>query len=118
MSDNLEKRLDDHDYEIRELRNNIKDVVGAVKESTQSMNQLAQQFAVYTAKHDNIQEDLKELKDSQKESAAIIQLHSQELAAARPVIDGLRGIFWKIITSFILAGGGLATVVVAFLGKS
>lgn len=113
MSENLEKRLDDHDYEIRELRSNIKDLVSVVKESTQSMNNLAQQFAVYTAKHDNIQEDLKEVKEAQKEASTIIQLHSQEFAAIRPLIEGLRGIFWKIISSFILAGGGVAAVVTA-----
>lgn len=117
MSDDVGKRLDDHDYEIRELRSNIKDLVSVVKESTQSMNNLAQQFAVYTAKHDNIQEDLKEVKDSFKEVSAIVQLHSQEFAAISPLIEGLRGIFWKIISSFILAGGGVAGLV-AFLAKT
>lgn len=117
MSDQLEKRLDDHDYEIRELRSNIKDLVGVVKESTQSMNNLAQQFAVYTAKHDSIQEDLKEVKETQKETSAIVQLHSQEFAAMRPVVDGLSGIVWKIVGAFILASGGVATAVVSMAGK-
>lgn len=118
MSDPLEKRVDNHEYDIRELRSNIKDLVSVVKESTQSMNNLAQQFAVYTAKHDNIQEDMKELKEAQKEISAVVQLHSQEFAAISPLIEGLRGIFWKIISSFILAGGGVAAVVTALTSSS
>ena len=117
MGENLEKRLDDHDYEIRELRENIKDLVSVVKESTQSMNELSKQFAVYTTKHDNIDGDMKELKESIKECNAMVQLHSQELASINPVVEGLRGIVWKIIGGFILSSGGVAAVVTA-LSKS
>ena len=81
----------------------------AIKDHTKAVNELSAQFAVYAFRHDKIEQDVREQEKEQR-------VHSKEIAAMKPVVDGLRGVIWKMVGAS-LVGGGAAVAIAAALVK-
>lgn len=105
----IHSRLDQHHYEIETLKSGMGELITELKESTKSTNELITQFAVSNQKHDQNQKEIDELQKEAKK-------HGETLAAIEPVITGLRGVIWKLITAIVVAMGA-SNALVAMIGK-
>lgn len=110
MSADLERRIDRHEYEIETLKNGISEAVTAMRDVTKSVDSLASAFSVYTAKHDNLDSTIIEIKQAQIEMIRTQVQHGNDISAIKPVADAMRGLVWKIMGAVIL-GGGVATLI-------
>lgn len=113
MNADLERRIDRHEYEIETLKNGISEAVSAMRDVTKSVDSLASSFSVYTAKHDNLDSTMLELKNAQIEIIKTQVQHGNDIAAIKPVADAMRGLVWKITSAVILGGGGVAMLIAA-----
>ena len=108
MSEELQKAVNDHDYRLSSLDKSTDKVLAGIDRLTDAMNNQATQFAVYASKHDTVSAELSTVK-------AKLDLHGETLAAIKPVVDGVRGLVWKVVTAALIGGTGVAAVIVALL---
>lgn len=108
MSEELHNRVKDHDYRLSSLEDGTSKVLNALDKLTDAMNNQATQFAVYASKHDTVSAELNTVK-------AEMKAHGETLAAIKPVVDGVRGLIWKVVAAALIGGTGVATVIVALL---
>ncbi len=76
-----------------------------LEQNTKAVNELVTQLAVYISKHEAIEEEIKTIRSTQIE-------HGQSIAAMSPVVEGMRGLMWKIVGATLLGGGGIAAVII------
>lgn len=105
----IHSRLDQHHYEIETLKSGMGELIVELKESTKSTNELITQFAVSNQKHDENQKDIERLQIKSES-------HGELLAAMEPVVTGLRGVMWKLVSAIIVAIGS-SSAIVAMIGK-
>jgi|GEM_PF-2770355 len=108
MSEELQKTVNDHQYRISSLEEGTTKVLTSLDRLTDAMNNQATQFAVYASKHDTVSAELSSVKNK-------LDVHSETIAAMKPVVDGVRGLIWKVVTAALLGGTGVAAVIVALL---
>ena len=102
----ISQKIERHAYEIDTLKDSVGKVLDSVNKLTDAMNNQATQFAVYAAKHDTVAVELDSLRKD-------VNRHSNELAAMKPVVDGVRGLVWKVIGASIMGGTGVAALIAA-----
>ncbi len=111
MTAELEKKVNEHEHRISTQEQSTSEVIQALKDLTGAMNNQATQFAVYASKHDTVSAQL-------SAQGAKIDRHSEAIAAMKPVVDGVRGLVWKVVAGAIVGGSGVAAVIVAVFGGS
>lgn len=104
--DQINEKINELQQKTSTVEYMVSELMPELKRNTETMHQLAVQFAAYATKHDTV---------SAKADALQVKVdkHSEQLAANQPVIDGVRGLFWKIITATITGGFGLAAIALA-----
>ena len=109
MSD-IEKRVEQHRYEIDGLKESAQKTVVAIEKLTEAVHEQTKQFAVFATTHDLLAErlnatvkDVEELKRFQ--------------AASAPVVEAVRGMAWKMVLSVLCSGSG-AALIATLLTKS
>lgn len=113
MSEELHNQVNEHQLRIATLEETTKEVLQSLKDSTDAMNQLTTQFAVYASKHDTVSAELTTIRTKQ-------DLHGEKIAAMLPVVDGLRGLVWKVVGAALVGGlgvGGVITAMVTYATK-
>ena len=110
MSLEINQKLTDQDSRIQRLEQSHNEVITALKDFTHSINELITKFAVYSEKHDSVEDELMRMREKQ-------DAHSEDLAAMKPFIESLRGLVWRIVGSALLGGTGVA-VLVTFATKA
>lgn len=106
----IREKVNQHDMEISAIKESVGRTLNSLDENTRAMNALTNQFAGYAVSHERAQQDIISL--SKK-----IDTHSEAIAAMKPVVDGVRGLVWKVVAASLLGGTGVATLIVALLGK-
>ena len=109
----LKDTIREHRYEIDTLKNTFNKMLSSMDSLTESINSQTTQFAVFAEKHDTVIEEQKELKRD-------VKLHSQDIAAMKPIVEGVRGLVWKVVTASVMGGvgvAGLATAVLSMVNK-
>lgn len=109
MSIEIERKLSEHEHRIASQEQSTSEVIEALKDLTNAMNNQATQFAVYASRHDTVSAQIKSIDTK-------VDLHSESIAAMKPVVDGVRGLVWKVMAGSILGGTGVAAVIVAIFG--
>lgn len=102
--ENASQKLNDQEKRISMLEHTLEKGFEAIKDHTKAVNELSAQFAVYAFRHDKIEQDVREQEKEQR-------LHSKEIAAMKPVVDGLRTLVWRMIAASLT--GGVAAVAIA-----
>lgn len=110
MSDEINSKINEHNFRIGALEENSQRMIDAMRELTDAINKQTTQFAVYASKHDDVSAELKAVK-------AKIDGHGLELAAMKPIVEGVRGLVWKVVAGALLGGSGVAAVIVASISK-
>ena len=110
MTAELEKKVNEHEHRISSQEQSTSEVIQALKDLTSAMNNQATQFAVYASKHDTSAAEMAAMKTK-------LDSHSETIAAMRPVVDGVRGLVWKVVGGALIGGTGVAAVIVAVFGK-
>lgn len=96
--------------DVEYLRKSVDETLSAIRECTSTMQSLAQQFATYTAKHDETQKDIEELKQNYKEVSITQNLQGTELAVMRPFFEALKAGIWKLAGAALLISGGATAI--------
>lgn len=109
MSAELEKKVNEHEYRISSQEKSTTEVIDALKDLTGAMNNQATQFAVYASQHDTAMTEIRAMKLKQ-------EAQSECMAAMKPVVDGVRGLVWKVVAGALMGGCGVAAVLVAAFG--
>lgn len=104
MNADTNQKLSDHHSRIEMLEKSHSEVITALKDFTSAANELTTKFAVYSEKHDSVEEE--QIRMRQK-----IDQHSEDLAAIKPFVESLRGLVWKIVGSAVLGGTGVAALI-------
>lgn len=110
MSAQIEAELANHRQEIDGMKDTLNRTLTSLDKNTEAMSALTTQFAVYASKHDTVEQELSSIRTKQ-------DLHSEHIAAMRPVVDGVRGLVWKVVAGSLIGGSGVAAVIVAIFGK-
>lgn len=105
----LQQQVREHRYEIDTLKETVNKVLISLDNNTSAQQAMTTQFAVYVSKHDSTEQQLQML-DAKLDS------HSESIAAMKPVVDGVRGLVWKIIFASLGSGGAVAALI-ATMGK-
>lgn len=111
MTQEIQERVQKHEHKIETLEFNVNRVLNALEKNTEKNGELVNKFSVYISKHD----DLKQTVDSINKK---VTNHGEVLAAHKPVVDGVRGIVWKIFGSTLIGMGGVAALVAAIIKLS
>lgn len=118
MSTELAQKIEKHEIKIGVLEHSFTEVVESLKDNTKSNHELIKTLAIYTTKHDGLENRMKELQIAQANTINIQLEHSNHIAAMKPVVDNLRGFIWKVASVVLLGGGGVAAVVTALISLS
>ena len=110
MSDDINNKISEHNFRIGALEENSQKMIDAMSALTDAINKQTTQFAVYASKHDDVSAELKMVK-------AKIDGHGLDLAAIKPIVEGVRGLVWKVVTAAVLGGSGVAAAIIAMIGK-
>ena len=105
----IQAQINQHDKDIEVLKNSVQSLVTSIDRLATTNTNLTVQFAKYCEKHDSNERDI----------AAIgrkVDAHGDFIAAARPFLDGMRGIFWKAISGAVIAMASTQAVV-AYITK-
>ena len=111
----LENRVSKAEYEIDSLKTIMSDLGQSLKENTESNKHLSNTFAVYSTKHDGLEERMKEMQRSQEKILKTQGEHGESIAAMKPTVDGMRGFLWKTAATVLLSGGGVVAVAAALM---
>lgn len=99
----LQQQISEHRYEIDTLKDTVSKVLTSIDNNTAAQQAMTTQFAVYVAKHDATEEKLRSLHTKSDRQA-------EDIAAMRPVVDGVRGLMWKVVFASLSGGGLVATI--------
>ena len=110
MTVELERKVNEHEHRISSQEQSTSEVIQALKDLTSAMNNQATQFAVYASKHDTVSAEIASMKTK-------LDSHGETIAAMKPVVDGVRGLVWKVVAGALMGGTGVAAVIVAVFGK-
>lgn len=100
----IQAQLLEQRYEIETLKNSHGELISTLKETTKSMNDLAQSFAVSAQKHDDSAASINELKKDVKELRDF-------KSAVTPFIEGARAVMWKFFWANLAAIGACSAIV-------
>lgn len=112
MTPELAKKIEKHDVEIEVLKHSFDKVVSSIDENTKSNHELIKTLAIYTTKHDGLESRMEELRIVQTNIVSSQIDHSNKIAEMKPTVDALKNLVWKLATATVLAGGGLATIII------
>ncbi len=99
----LHAKVESHDKRLSLMEDNTNRTNASLEANTKAVGQLVTQLAVYISKHDSIEDEVKGIRDTQV-------MHGEDIAAMRPVVDGMRGLVWKLAASVLLGAGGVAAM--------
>lgn len=108
-SESIQQQVHEHRYEIDTIKSTMERVLISLDNNTSAQQAMTTQFAVYVSKHDATTSQLESVVKK-------IDAHSQDISAMKPVVDGVRGLIWKIVFSSI-AGGSVVAGIAALLVK-
>jgi len=106
MLDELNKKIAVQESEIHTIKALATGAITSIDKLTEAVNEQIKQFAVYAEKHDRVSEELKDVKTE-------VLDHGKAIAAMQPVVDGIRGLVWKVIFASVTGGTGVAVIVAA-----
>lgn len=104
----LHQAVQEHRYELDTLKDTVAKVLLSIDNNTMAQHAMTTQFAVYVSKHDTTEQGLKTLHNK-------TDIHAGKIAAMEPVVEGVRGLVWKIMAAS-LGGGGVVAAVATILG--
>lgn len=107
----MKETINEHRYEIESLKEAVSTVLGSLKDLTEAINKMSTQFAVYAEKHDMAHQEVVAMRKDVTE-------HGKELASMKPVVDGVRGLLWKLVLGTLAGGTGIAAIIVAAVTHS
>lgn len=113
MSHDLEQKVASHEVEIGVLKYSFDKVVTSIDENTKSNHELIKTLAVYTTKHDGLENRMKEIQVQSSITMNTQIEHSNMIASMKPVVDNLRGFIWKVASSVLLGGAGVAAIIIS-----
>ena len=106
----IQQQMQEHRYEIDTLKETVSKVLISIDNNTAAQQAMTTQFAVYVSKHDTTEAGLKALH-------AKSDLQAIHIAEMKPVVDGLRGLVWKIVFASIGGGGVIASLATVLIAK-
>jgi len=99
----LHQRVQEHRYEIDTLKDTVNRVLISIDANTSAQHAMTTQFAVYVSKHETTENALSSLHIKSDKQAT-------DIAAMKPVVDGLRGLVWKLLFASISGGSLVAAI--------
>jgi hypothetical protein len=106
----LQQQVQEHRYEIDTLKDTVNKVLISLDENTAAQRLMATQFAVYAERHDTSADKLRSMDLK-------LSLHGEEIAAMRPVVEGVRGLVGRLVFASLMSGG-LVAALATFLSKT
>lgn len=117
MTLEIHEKLQKHEADIGEIKLVTKQVVTALDNNTSVVTENNKLMIRYMTKHDGLEEKITRLERTQIEQGKELVEKGKRDAANQPVIDAVRGIVWKIVSSVLLGGGGIAAIIIGVNGS-
>ena len=108
-NDEMQNEIRRQGKEIEDLKSSVNVMVMSVNALTEAIAEQNTQMAVYIAKHEHVDGDLKVVR-------AEVKAHGLHIAEMKPTVDSMRTLAWKVLGSSLLSGGVVAAVI-AVLNK-
>ena len=103
-NNNYEKNIELHRYEIDTLKETVSKTTQALDNLIKALNDQNTQFAVFNTKHNGVNAQLQSIKKD-------VKAHEAELARMIPFVEGLRGMFWKLMIGVVTGGTLVGTII-------